>query len=273
MNKFSVLMSVYKHEKPEFLNRSLQSIWIEQTIQPSEIVLVKDGPLSDGLNSEINKWQTIIENKLKVVTIDKNVGLGNALNIGLKHCSYELVGRMDSDDISLPNRFQEQLKVFSNPNIDVCSSSISEFEGSEENLTSYRINPQFDQDIKRYARTKSPVNHIPVMFKKSCVENVGGYMHMPFFEDYFLWVRLILNDYVFYNIPMVLANIRGGNDQLSRRRGLKYAKCELNFLFKIYKIQFLKWHEFILNSILRFIVRLTPLFLVKLIYKIHRRYF
>ena len=133
--KFSVLMSIYKKEEPKYFNRAMQSIWDEQTVKPDEIVLVQDGPLTDGLYKAIDEWKAKIGEVFKTVPLEKNVGLGEALNAGIKHCSYELIARMD---ISIPNRFEKQLKAFENNDIDICSSWVSEFDSDENEIISYR---------------------------------------------------------------------------------------------------------------------------------------
>ena len=140
--KFSVLMSIYNKEKPEYFNRAMQSIWDEQTVKPDEIVLVQDGKLTDELYNSIEQWKEKLKKIFKTIPLEVNVGLGDALNIGIKHCNFELIARMDTDDISLPNRFEKQLKVFENKNIDICSTWVSEFEDDENKIISYRKLPE-----------------------------------------------------------------------------------------------------------------------------------
>lgn len=265
--KFSVLMSIYHRENPSWFNRAMQSIWDEQTVKPDEIVLVQDGPLTAEISTEISKWQMKLGNNLKCVPLEKNIGLGEALNIGLRHCSNELVARMDTDDISLPQRFEKQLLVFEYNDIDVCSAWISEFEHDEINPDTIRKVPEKHDDIVLYAKYRSPINHIPVMFKKAAVLNAGGYKHMLWLEDYYLWVRMILSGARFYNIQEPLANIRAGEEQLVRRSGWGYAKSELA-LFKQFRILgFLSIAEFVKVSLLRLPVRLMPKSIIKFVYK------
>ena len=134
MKKFSVLMSIYHKEKSEYFNRAMLSIWDEQTVKPDEIVLVQDGKLTDDLYIVISEWKNKLGDILKVIPLEQNVGLGGALNEGIKHCSYELIARMDTDDIALPDRFEKQLKVFENSDIDICSGWISEFDSDENEI-------------------------------------------------------------------------------------------------------------------------------------------
>jgi len=269
--KFSVLMSIYKKEEPIYFNRAMQSIWDEQTVKPDEIVLVQDGPLTDGLYKAIDEWKKKIGESFKTVPLEKNVGLGEALNAGIKHCSYELIARMDTDDISIPHRFEKQLKTFEEKDIDVCSAFISEFEDDENKIISYRKLPENHKEIVKYSKMRSPVNHIPVMFKKSAVLKAGGYMKMDYLEDYYLWGRLIINNAKFYNIQEVLANIRAGEVQIQRRSGIKYLTNELKLLNKFKQLGFLNTIEFIKNLVIKIPIRLLPLFLIKKVYNIIRK--
>lgn len=264
---FTVLMSIYNKEEPRYFNRAMKSIWDEQTIKPDEIVLVEDGPLTDELYEEIDKWKVKIGESFKTVPLEKNIGLGDALNAGLKHCSYELIARMDTDDISLSTRFEKQLKVFKEKDIDVCSAWINEFENDENEIISIRKIPEKHNQIVEYGKLRNPVNHIPSMFKKSFVNNIGGYQHMLWFEDYYLWVRMIIGGAKFYNIQEPLANIRSGYAQLERRGGFKYAIEEFKFLKKLKEIGFLSTSQFIKSVVIRFIARVLPKSLLKNIYK------
>lgn len=269
--KFSVLMSIYYKEKPEYFDRAMKSIWDEQTIKPNEIILVFDGPLTDELYLYIDKWKEKIGKLLKTFPLEKNVGLGDALNIGIKYCSNELIARMDTDDISSPHRFEKQLKIFKEKEIDVCSAFISEFEDDENNIISYRKIPEEHNDIIKYSKTRSPINHIPVMFKKTAIEKAGGYKKMMLLEDYFLWVRLILRGAQFYNIQESLANVRSGCEQLKRRRGLKYAISEFNLQKEFLKIGFVTPLEFIRNLCIRTTAKMLPFFIIKVIYSFLRK--
>ena len=264
--KFSVLMSIYYKEKAEYFNRCMQSIWDEQTIKPDEIVLVQDGQLSDELHKAIIDWQKKLKDKFKTIPLEKNVGLGDALNIGLQYCNNELVARMDTDDIALPNRFEKQLEIFQNKNIDVCGSWVSEFENNENNIVSFRKVPELDEDIKRFAKKRNPLNHPTVMYKKTVIEKAGGYQKMLWFEDYYLWVRMILNGAKFYNVQVPLVKMRI-DSQLERRKGNKYIFSEIELQKKFLKLGFINKKEFIINIIIRNFPRILPSFILKNIYK------
>jgi len=271
MKAFSVLMSIYFREKSDYFNRAMQSIWDEQTVKPNEIVLVKDGQLGEELDNVIDIWKGKLHNILKIIPLRNNVGLGDALNIGLNYCSNEFVARMDTDDISLPNRFEKQLEVLENLNIDICSSWVSEFEDFEDNIKAIRMVPELHYNIVKYAKFRNPVNHPAVMMKKSSVLKAGGYKKMIFFEDYYLWVRMILSGAMFYNIQEVLVNMRGGKEQYKRRSGIKYAINEFYAQKEFLKLGFISRFEFIRNLIFRTSIRLMPHSLVGVAYRTLRK--
>lgn len=264
---FSVLMSIYQKEKAEYFQRAMQSIWDEQIIKPTEIVLVQDGPLTSELDLVINNWKKKLGATLKLVPLEENVGLGDALNEGIKCCTNELIARMDTDDIALPNRFENQLKLFENFEIDICSSWVSEFDQDENEIISYRKVPESHENILKFARTRNAINHPAVMYKKTAVVKAGGYKKMMWFEDYYLWARMIMDGAKFYNIQEPLVNMRAGYSQLERRGGIKYALEEVAFQRELFKIGLINYFEFIRNVCIRFISRTIPKSLLKQIYK------
>lgn len=267
---FSVLMSIYRKEKVEYFHRAMQSIWDDQSIKPNEIVLVQDGKLTNDLYGIIDKWKIELGDVLKIIPLEQNIGLGDALNIGIKHCSNELIARMDTDDISLYDRFEKQLKVLTNSDIDACSSWVSEFDSDEKEIVSYRKTPEKHNEIVSYSKNRNPINHPAIMYKKSAVERAGGYKKMMWFEDYYLWARMILNGAKFYNSQESLVNMRAGYSQLERRSGINYAYYEFKFLYNLKKLNFLSNLEFIKNVLLKFPIRLMPKKLIKYIYKMLR---
>lgn len=266
MEKFSVLMSVYAREREDYFREALRSIF-EQTVPPSEVILVKDGPLSAELDAVVDDFVMRYKN-LRVVALIQNQGLGNALNVGLSVCTYNLVARMDSDDVSLPERFETQLRVFDEyPDISVVGGWISEFDKEPEDIVSYRKLPQTDRELKQICQLKNPLNHVTVMFSKKDVLNAGGYQHFHLFEDYWLWARVIKNGGKLYNVQKVLVNVRGGITMAARRGGWKYAKSEIRFQRKILQMGLISLHVFLRNIFVRFFVRMLPNVLRSWIYK------
>ncbi|MBH0019492.1 glycosyltransferase [Pseudoalteromonas sp. SWXJ133] len=268
--KFSVLMSIYKNEKVDFFIRCMESIWDEQTTKPAEITLVIDGPLYDELYQSIDMWREKLGDVFCVVPLEHNLGLGNALNIGLSHCKNELIARMDTDDIALPSRFEKQLAVFENKNIDVCGSWVSEFIDVEQNIISYRKVPEERNEIELFLKSNNPFNHPSVMYKKSSVIKAGNYQKMLWFEDYSLWARMKHKSALFYNIQEPLVNMRAGYEQLERRRGLQYALSEIKLQKSLLSLGIISYREYCRNVCVRFCVRLAPKAVVKLAYKLIR---
>ncbi len=219
---YSVLMSLYKKERPEYLCLSLDSM-INQTVKPDEIVLVEDGPLTPELYAAVNKYSTNYPDLIHIVINERNLGLGLALNEGLRACRNELVARMDTDDIAVPYRCEKQLK-FMNENLDVSivGGQIEEFIGEETNIVGKREVPTTDKELKAYIRKRCPFNHMTVMFRKSDVMEAGNYQEWFWNEDYYLWIRLALAEKRFANLPETLVHVRTGADMYRRRGGMKY---------------------------------------------------
>lgn len=254
---FSVLLSLYIKEQPSFLKQSLDSL-LSQTLLPNEIVLVKDGPLTSELDAVVSDFAKRCAS-LRVVALPQNQGLGRALNEGLKYCSYDLVARMDTDDIAKPNRFEKQIRIFNEyPEIDVCSSWVEEFIESPHYPVSVKKLPEKHVDIAVYAHSRNPVNHPVVMFRKKAVMEAGGYQHFPLFEDYYLWVRMLANGARFYNIQESLLYFRTSPDMFKRRGGLKYAMDEFRFQKVMFDMNMIFSKQLLLNVMTRFPVRIAP---------------
>jgi len=265
-SKFSVLLSLYYKEKTVFLSQSLNSIFC-QSISPSEVIIVEDGPLTEELEKIVGVYQQKYSS-LKIISLSQNQGLGRALNEGLKHCTYDIVARMDTDDIAKPNRFEKQVFFLeTHPEIDVVSSWIDEFEDTIENVLSVRKLPETSEELFQYGKSRCPVNHPVVMFRKSAVLRSGGYQHFPLFEDYYLWVRMLMNGSKFYNIQESLLYFRTSPDMFKRRGGLKYALTEIKLQFLFYKLGYIDLCQMLKNDIVRAVVRLIPNSLRKVIYQ------
>lgn len=223
---FSVAMSVYKSDNPIYFDRALSSITYLQTIKPDEVVLVVDGPVSKDIDLVIKKY----EDKypfFNVIRLETNGGLGNALKIAVENAKYDLIARMDSDDVSVNTRFAEQLSFFvNNPDIDIVGGDITEFIDKESNVVGKRSVPKSNYEIREYMKTRCAMNHVSVMYKKASVINAGGYQDWFWNEDYYLWIRMWLNGAKFANTGTVLVNVRVGEEMYQRRGGAKYFNSE-----------------------------------------------
>lgn len=161
---------------------------------------------------------------------------------------------MDSDDLSLPYRFQVQLEVFMQmAKVDVVGGNITEFVGDPENITGERIVQLTDSEIKRDMKKRCAMNHVSVMYKKTSVLNAGGYQDWYCNEDYYLWIRMQENDYRFANVPYVLVNVRTGEDMSSRRGGLKYFRSECGLQTYMLRHRMIGLIRYLYNVIIRFV--------------------
>lgn len=263
--KFSVLLPVFKKEDPKHFNLALESLK-NQSLPPAEVVIVKDGPLTKELENVISHYSDLLP--LNVLALEKNLGLGEALNFGLLHCSYEYVARMDSDDICVSERFEKQANAFlANPKLDMIGSYLNEFVHKVGDLKVIRRVPLKHQDIYNYTFYRCPFNHPTVMFKKSAVLKAGSYKKMPFFEDYYLWIRMALAGCTFQNSEEVLLNYRIGNNMISRRHGLKYAKHEQAFFKSCYKQGLINFPQ-LLRFMARYPIRLMPMSMLEKFYTV-----
>ena len=214
---FSVLMSLYIKEKTEYADECFKSL-LNQTIKASEWVIVEDGPLTDEMYGLLEQYQKQYPGLIKRLPIKENQGLGIALQIGVPECSYELIARMDTDDIAKNDRFEKQLSEFEkNPKLTICGSQIDEFEDTPDKVVAKRFVPTEHDGIVQYQKRRDAFNHMTVMFKKSSVLKAGNYQSCPLMEDTFLWVRMIQSGAVCMNISEPLVYVRIGQGMYERR--------------------------------------------------------
>jgi len=238
--KFSVLMSVYKNDKPEWFAQAMESI-VCQTRLPDEVILVVDGPIPSCLVKAINFFLAKHPKILRVIWLEKNCGLGISRKIGLENCSHNLVAFMDSDDIASNNRFERQIACFQEDgDLSLVGGLISEFIDSPENIIGIRKVPEKDFAIKEYLKSRCPFNHVTVMLKRDSALEAGNFLDWYCNEDYYLWVRMFLKGYKFYNLQEVLVNVRVGKEMYERRGGMKYFKSEA-------KLQIFMWRNGIIS--------------------------
>ena len=253
---FSVAMSVYKNDHPICVARALQSIMENQKVMPTEIVIIVDGPVDEKINAVIEKYSEKYGN-LNVIRLDKNAGLGNALKLAIENAKYELIARMDSDDVSAPNRFEQQLEIMTkNSAVDIVGGDISEFIGDENNIVAKRKVPILDKEIKEYLKTRCPFNHMTVMYKRSAVLKSGNYIDLFYNEDYWLWIRMVENNCIMANTGTILVNARVGEDMYKRRGGKQYFNSEMFLQKYMLKNGIINLPTFVLNSSKRFVVQM-----------------
>lgn len=254
---YSVLMSVYHKEKPEYLKEAIDSI-LQQSVKTDDFVLVCDGPLNEGLDEVIADYVRTFPGLFNVYRLSRNMGLAKALNNGILQCKNELIARMDSDDISAPDRIEKQIMAIREKKADIVGSNIIEFTGDISNTTNMRIVPESSEDIVMFAKKRSPFNHPSVMYKKSAVIDAGFYEDYRYFEDYNLWATMLSKGYKGYNIQETLLYMRAGEDMYKRRGGLGYVKCIFRFKNHLRKIGFISTGAFLISSLARSIVSIIP---------------
>lgn len=256
-SQYSVLLSLYYKEKPEYLRESLDSVF-NQTLASDDVVLVEDGEVGDALECVVREYEEMYP-QLHVIRFENNRGLGYALNDGLKFCKHELVARMDTDDIAKPYRMERQVIVLlEHPEIGLVGSWIDEFISDKNHVESIRKVPEKATEILAYAKKRCPVNHPTVMFRKAEVTRVGGYQTKYFPEDYFLWIKMLMAGCQFYNIQESLLWFRYNPETFKRRGGWKYACDELITQWNILGMGFVSLPRFVLNVGIRFTTRLLP---------------
>lgn len=260
---YSVLMSVYYKDNPDYLIKAIESI-LNQTHKTNDFVVISDGPLTEQLDDILKRYSKDIE----LYRLPNNMGLGEALNYGLRFCKNELVGRMDSDDICRENRFELQTKEFiKDPDLDLISSAIEEFEHDPNHINAVKELPTDHEAIVEYSKKRSPINHPASMFKKSKVIEAGGYSEkFHLFEDYHLWIRMLSRGAKVKNLSNSLLYFRAPKDMYDRRGGFKYAIDMMRFKFWMYKSGWSNISDFILSAIPHFIVAILPNALRKKVY-------
>ena len=256
--KFSVLTSLYLKEKPEYLNEALKSV-INQTVKPNEIVIVYDGPITTELKNVVEQYVSNNPGLIKIIDNPENKGLGLALADGVPQCTYELIARMDTDDICRTDRFEKQLGEFiKDPRLDICGSHILEFEEKKENIVAQRKVPLVDKDIKEYQKRRDGFNHVSVMFKKKSVLDAGNYQSCLLMEDTLLWSNMFMNGAKGKNIDDYLVYVRIGKDMYERRGGFDYYKKYKAGRRKVYETGYISWVDYKITLIVQFIVAAIP---------------
>lgn len=268
---FSVLLSLYKKEDPEYLKEALDSIFA-QTVKSDDVVLIEDGRLPEDLETVVCKYESRYP-VLHVVRFEKNRGLGVALNEGLKYCKHDIIARGDTDDINHPDRFERELKILlEHPEYDLISAWIDEFVDNPKQIHSQRRLPEKPEDIYKYGKHRCPVNHPVAMYRKKAVEKVGGYQTDLFPEDYYLWMKMLKTGCKFYNIQDSLLYFRYNPDTIKKRGGWRYAVDEAKTQWKAYhQLHYLSIADFCFNVSIRFTTRIFPNKLRQFIYAIIRK--
>lgn len=258
---FSVLLPVYRGDQPAFFERAVRSVTEDQTLRPSELVIVVDGPVGAGIAEVLRRVETgelTAGVGVHVVSLPENVGLARALEAGLAACAHEIVARADADDVSLPARFARQVPLVATRGYDLLSSAIIEFEDDEDVRGLVRAWPSDPDAIARLARLADPFNHPSVVYRRSAVAAAGGYQHLSRLEDYWLFVRMIAAGARVTNVPEPLVLYRVGAGAYRRRGGWALARSEWDLQTRLVRMGFTTRSQFLRNLVVRGLWRFVP---------------
>lgn len=263
--EYSVLMTVFCKDNPEYFALALDSM-INQTLKPDEIVLVKDGPITKELQNVID--ERIMISNIVEVQLEKNMGLGIALNEGLKVCKNELIARMDADDISLPKRCEKQIKEFeNNPELDIVGLAAYEFENNPENIIGVRKVPLTNEDIFIFAKKRDPFNHPTVMYRKSKLIEVGGYKNYRKNQDTSLWIDMLKRNAICMNIDEDLFRFRFDENTYKKRKSWVNTKTLMQIRKEAYQDGFNSLYEYIIVAFVQICIFILPIKFQKRVYR------
>lgn len=272
MQNYSVLMSVYYKEKAEYLELAIESM-LNQTVPPEQFVIVEDGVLTDELNQQIDRYKNSYPLIFTIVKLKDNKGLGVALDEGIKYCRNELIARMDSDDISKPNRCEQQLNLFcNNLKLSIVSGNIDEFIDNPHNIVATRGVPEKQNDIKKQMRTRSAFNHPAVMYKKSEVIRCGGYGKLKRKQDHDLFSRMVNMGCGAYNIQDSILLFRANRDSIKRKKSLDNCKSYVLAQWNILKRGHCTVGDFVYVTCAQIFIAIAPIPIIDYLTKKYLRH-
>ena len=260
---FSVLMSTYHLEKPELLDRALESIFSNDLV-PEQVVLVIDGPIGLELRSVVDRYRSFPS--LDVIELERNVGLAKALNIGLSSVRNVFTLRCDSDDFNLPFRFRKQMLVLDS-GFDLVGSQIFEFDNFGNCLGSRRV-PLGSVEIRNFCLRRNPFNHMTVGFRTDKARILGGYPLIPFKEDYGLWLKFIASNFEFMNVSNVWVHATTGDQFFRRRSGFAVISSEFDLQKLSYDLKLKSFFRAGLDFFSRVLILSLPFSLKKFLYRV-----
>lgn len=267
MEKYSVLMSLYEKEKPDFLVSAIESM-ITQTMPPDEIIIVEDGPIGIELANIVNSYKNAYQSLFTIVRNNANLGLGLALNEGLKVSRNDLVARMDTDDVSKPDRCEKQLRVFyDQPTLSIVGALVDEFVGSTDNIVSVRKVPEGNDEIYHFSKRRSAFNHPVVMYRRSAVLECGGYNDLRRNQDVDMFGRMMFAGYKAYNIQESLLLFRSSMELAKRRKSWSNTKSYIAVIKRFWKSGYASFFDYFIVMLAQLFLFVLPARLQSFIYK------
>ena len=258
--RLSLLLPVWAGDRADHLAAAFRSTVDEQVRRPDHVVLVRDGPVDTSLQRCVDELAATAPVPVDVLALDRNLGLGSALDLGLQACRYEVVARMDADDVSLPHRFARQLPVIE-AGADIVGAGLLEFVADPDDpadVVGRRIPPTDPDDIRARCRFADPFNHPTVVYRRGLVQAVGGYTDFAMMEDYLLWAKLIVAGARVANIAEPLVKYRVGAGAYARRGGLGQLRAELAVQRRFRELGFTSRAQYARNVLVRGGYRLVP---------------
>jgi glycosyltransferase involved in cell wall biosynthesis len=262
---FALLMPVYDGDRPDYLRRAFASAVDDQTVRPDQVIIVRDGPVRGELATCLDDLQANSPVPVTFVPLERNGGLGPALDRGLKASSHDVIARMDADDVAMPNRFEVQLPLIENA--DIVGSGLLEFVDDTSNIVGQRVPPLGSDHINRYARIHDPFNHPTVVYRRGAVLAAGGYGDIPLMEDYSLFARMLANGARPVNVPEPLVFYRVGAQAFKRRGGMQLLRSELRLQREFRQRGFTSPAQFVRNVLIRGGYRLVPWWARRAVYR------
>jgi glycosyltransferase involved in cell wall biosynthesis len=262
---FSLLVSVYDGDRPDYLRRALRSAIADQTVRPDQVVIVRDGPVRQELAECLDELQAASPVPVTFVPLEHNSGLGPALNAGLAASWFDVIARMDADDVAMPHRFEVQMALIADA--DIVGSGLLEFVTDTDDVVGQRVPPTDPSHIARYARAHDPFNHPTVVYRRQAVLDAGGYGDLPLMEDYALFARMLQQGARAVNVVEPLVYYRVGATAFKRRGGIGLLRSELRLQREFRRNGFISRAEYARNVLARGSYRLIPWWLRRAIYR------
>ena len=262
---FALLLSVYEGDRPDYLRRAFRSAVDDQTVRPAQVVIIRDGPVRAELAACLDELMQASPVPVTFVPLERNGGLGPALDAGLAASRHDVIARMDADDIAMPDRFAVEIPLIAEA--DIVGSGLLEFVGDTDNIVGQRVPPTGAEQIQRYARMHDPFNHPTVVYRRSAVLAAGGYGDLPLMEDYALFARMLLTGARAVNVAEPLVWYRVGATAFKRRGGQALLRSELRLQREFRRLGFTTPAQFVRNVVIRGGYRLVPWWLRRAVYR------
>lgn len=257
MQRFTVAMCVYHKDDAAHFKQAVESVTVRQTLPPTEVVIVVDGPIAGELKSVVREFEKQSD-LFNVIWLPNNLGHADARRTAFQAAKHEIIAIMDADDVSLPNRFEKQVAFLeSHPEVAVLGGQIDEFIEEETNVVGRRIVPCTHEDILIWLKGRCPFNQVSVTLLRSPAAAVGGYLDWYCDEDYYLWIRMAEAGYKFANLPDVLVNVRVGKEMYRRRGGWKYFKSEAKLQGYMLSHKLISLPRYVYNVMGRFAIQVA----------------